>query len=64
MLRPAALTQEYGRRWAEAKECVVLRAPSAVIRGEANFVINVLHPEFPKLRFGPSEPFRFDPRLK
>jgi RES domain-containing protein len=61
---PTAATQEYGRRWAEGKEYVVLRVPSAVIRGEANFVINVLHPEFPALRFGPSKPFRFDPRLK
>jgi RES domain-containing protein len=61
---PILATKEYGRHWVETKESVILRVPSTVIKVEANYIINVLHPEFPLLDFGPSEPFRFDPRLK
>jgi RES domain-containing protein len=61
---PIPATQEYGRRWIETKASLVLRVPSAIIKAEANYVINVLHPEFVQLDFGRPEPFGFDPRLK
>jgi RES domain-containing protein len=61
---PIAATQEYGRRWVESKESSVLRVPSTVIKAESNYIINVLHPDFPKMVFGQPDPFRFDPRLK
>jgi RES domain-containing protein len=61
---PIPATQEFGRRWVESNESPVLRVPSTVINGETNYVINVLHPDFPELRFGPSDLFQFDPRLK
>jgi hypothetical protein len=35
-----------------------------VIKAEANYVINVRHPDFGQLHFGAPEPFPFDPRLK
>jgi RES domain-containing protein len=61
---PIAATQEYGRLWVESNESSVLRVPSTVIKAESNYIINVLHPDFPKLDFGHPDPFRFDPRLK
>jgi RES domain-containing protein len=61
---PRAATREYGRRWVESNASVILRVPSTVINGEANYVINVRHPDFPKLTFGQPKPFPFDPRLK
>ena len=61
---PIAATQECGRRWVESNQSSVLRVPSTVIKAESNYVVNVLHPDFPKLSFGQPDPFRFDPRLK
>ena len=61
---PTPETQEYGRMWIAANTSAVLSVPSAVIVLERNFVLNVRHPDFGKIVFGPSEPFHFDPRLK
>ena len=61
---PIAATQEYGRQWIANSRSAVLRVPSVVVKSEWNYVLNVSHREFREIRFGPSEPFQFDPRLK
>jgi RES domain-containing protein len=61
---PIPATREYGHRWIAARESLVLRVPSTVIKAESNYVINVNHPDFERLQFGTPEPFHFDPRLK
>jgi RES domain-containing protein len=61
---PIPATQEYGRQWIANGRSAVLRVPSAVVTSEWNYVLNVVHPDFREIMFGPSEPFRFDPRLK
>jgi RES domain-containing protein len=61
---PIPETQEYARQWIANGRSAVLRVPSAVMTSERNYVLNVLHPDFHEIMFGPSEPFRFDPRLK
>jgi RES domain-containing protein len=61
---PIPATQEYGRQWIANSRSAVLRVPSAVVTSEWNYLLNVLHPDFRAIMFGPSEPFRFDPRLK
>jgi RES domain-containing protein len=61
---PIPATQEYGGQWIANSRSAVLRVPSAVLTSECNYVLNVLHPDFREIMFGPSEPFRFDPRLK
>jgi RES domain-containing protein len=61
---PIPATQEYGGRWITANSSAVLIVPSAVMPLDRNYVLNVLHPDFRKIAFGPSEPFPFDPRLK
>jgi RES domain-containing protein len=37
--------------------------PSVVTPGEWNFLLNPLHPDFPKVQPGAASPFRPDPRL-
>lgn len=61
---PNPATQEFGRRWAFELRTAVLSVPSSIVRIERNYVINPLHRDFSKIRFLPSRPFRFDPRLK
>lgn len=61
---PIPATQQYGGHWIANSRSAVLRVPSAVVTSEWNYVLNVLHPDFREIMFGPSEPFRFDPRLK
>jgi RES domain-containing protein len=59
---PAEL-QDLGTLWAEARRSVCLQVPSAVVRGEHNFLINPRHPDFDQLRIGKPEPFELDQRL-
>jgi RES domain-containing protein len=61
---PLPITQEYGGVWAARGSSAVLRVPSAIVRLEWNYVLNVRHREFPRITFGPAEPFTFDLRLK
>jgi RES domain-containing protein len=41
----------------------VLQLPSAIIPEEANFLLNPRHPDFPRIRIAPAQPFAFDSRL-
>lgn len=41
----------------------VLRVRSAIVGGEFNYLLNPLHPEFPKLRIDSPEKFQIDKRL-
>jgi len=63
-LSPAPTTQEIGRLWAVELRSAVLSVPSSILPSERNFIINPRHPGFAKIKFMPSKPFRFDPRLK
>lgn len=56
-------TAQLGDDWIASGRSCVLKAPSAVIRSEWNFLINPAHPNFPKLRIGRPVSFRFDARL-
>lgn len=42
-------TVAIGDEWLQAKECVALRVPSAVVPGERNVILNPQHPQFRKL---------------
>lgn len=55
-------TQEAGREWLEAGEALALVVPSVIIPQEANYVLNVLHPQFARLKIAEPEPFSFDER--
>ena len=57
------VTQEIGDGWIDHARSAVLQAPSAVIRGETNFIVNPQHADFSAIRTGPISSFRYDPRL-
>jgi RES domain-containing protein len=62
---PAPLSlQKIGRNWIQALESPVLRAPSAVIPVEDNYLLNPLHPEFSFIVIGRPQPFSLDRRLR
>ena len=61
---PAPLEiQRIGDEWAEAQASVVLKVPTSVVPVEFNYLINVEHPEFSKVKLGKHQTFTFDERL-
>ena len=56
-------TQEIGDGWIDHARSAVLQVPSAVVRGETNYIVNPEHPDFGAIRTGPISRFRYDPRL-
>lgn len=61
---PTTATQDLGEMWVREGRSAVLSVPSSIIPRERNFIINPAHPDFREIRFRPSLPFQFDPRLK
>ena len=57
-------TARYGTQWAQSLGTAVLRAPSAAIRSEFNYVLNPLHPDFARITFGVPATEEIDPRLR
>ena len=57
------VTQEFGDRWIDHALSAVLQVPSAVVRGETNFIVNPDHANFGAITTGPISRFRYDPRL-
>ena len=56
-------TQQIGDRWIDQARSAVLQVPSAVVRGETNFIVNPEHADFSAIGTGPISRFRYDPRL-
>lgn len=56
-------TADLGNQWLAEQTSVALRVPSAISRGEHNFLINPLHPDFAKIKINPPAPYSFDPRM-
>jgi RES domain-containing protein len=57
------VTQQMGKAWLDEKKSLVLKVPSSVVRNDSNFVINPLHPDFPKIKTGSPQSLLIDPRL-
>jgi RES domain-containing protein len=55
--------QGIGQRWARELKTAVLVVPSALLPQEHNYLLNPGHVDFPRIRIGRPEPFRFDPRM-
>lgn len=56
-------TQSIGDRFIRAKKALVLKAPSVVVPGEFNYLINPRHADFSKIGILKTESFEFDERL-
>lgn len=55
--------QDIGTRWLKGGASLALRVPSAVVRGEFNYVLNPVHPDMARVRLLDVEDFLYDPRL-
>jgi RES domain-containing protein len=60
---PPPRLQQIGREWLERGETAVLKAPSAIVIEEWNYLLNPLLPDYKKLRLSAPKPFSFDHRL-
>ena len=57
-------TKEIGDAWVSLMESAVLKAPSVIVSGENNYLLNPQHADFHKIQIGTPQPFRFDRRLR
>ena len=55
--------QNIGADWLSTGNTVVLKVPSVLIKKEFNFIININHPDFKKIKMTGTEDFIFDQRL-
>jgi RES domain-containing protein len=62
--RPTAASQQIGELWVRKGRGSILSVPSSIVPTERNFILNPAHAAFRRLKFLPSVPFTFDPRLK
>ncbi|MBI5675520.1 MAG: RES domain-containing protein [Nitrospirae bacterium] len=53
----------YGAAWLAQGQTAVLKAPSALISSECNFILNTIHPDFQRIIIGTPEEFCYDPRM-
>jgi RES domain-containing protein len=60
---PSESSQRIGRAWADDGKALALVVPSVIVPQEANYVLNVRHPQFVEIAVGRPESFSFDERL-
>jgi RES domain-containing protein len=54
---------DLGDWWIDSKGSAVLDAPSVLVAGEHNYLLNPAHPDFARIVADPPALFQFDPRL-
>lgn len=57
------ICQKIGDKWIEGGTSAILKVPSAIIKREANFLINPKHKDFRRIKIKGVDAFEFDPRL-
>jgi RES domain-containing protein len=60
---PHPSTQRVGDDWADQETSAVLRAPSAIVPEEFNYLLNPGHPDFAGIQLGDPHELLLDPRL-
>ena len=58
-----SITKKIGDQFIQLNEHLILKAPSAVVQGDFNFLVNPYHTEAKKVKINFIEPFQFDERL-
>jgi RES domain-containing protein len=61
--RTLAASQDVGRAWIDSAAALALVVPSVIVPQEANYVLNVRHPQFAHVKVRTREVFSFDERL-
>jgi RES domain-containing protein len=56
-------TQIIGNSFIEKRKAPILKVPSAITKGDFNFLINPYHVDFEKIKIIHIESFPFDPRM-
>ena len=56
-------TQIIGNTFIENRKAPILKVPSAITKGDFNFLINPYHEDFEKIHIQHIESFPFDPRM-
>jgi RES domain-containing protein len=56
-------TQFIGDDFINAQKHLIMRVPSATVKGDFNYLVNPQHPDFKHISIKASEPFDFDSRL-
>ncbi len=57
------LTQKIGDTFINTNKSCILKVPSAVVKGDFNYLINPHHPEFSKIQISHADDFPFDKRF-
>lgn len=60
---PSDSTQSAGTAWVEGNTSTVLKIPSALVTIEFNYMLNIAHPDFKKIKIYEPVDFSFDPRM-
>ncbi len=60
---PAAVSQQIGKDFIEENKYLALKVPSVTVRGDYNYLLNPLHPQFDTVETLSIEPFFLDERL-
>ena len=58
------LTRNYGSEWFRSKKSSILKARSAVLPTDSNFILNTMHPDFAGLKFSKPGSIPLDLRVK
>ncbi len=61
--QPSSSSQEAGRAWLTDGKTLGFVVPSVIVPQETNYVLNLHHPQFARLRISKPEVFSFDSRL-
>ena len=57
-------TQALGDEWLSQTKSVILKIPSAIVRGDSNYLLNPGHKDFKKIKVLKVETFEFEARIK
>ncbi len=60
---PPDACKDIGTEWVKRSHAGVLRVPSAVVPAQHNYLLNVRHRDFKKLKIAQQTDFAFDPRM-
>ena len=58
------ISQAIGDQWVKEGRSSILRVPSVLMPDGHNYLININHPDFKKIKTGRPQPLSFDPRFK
>ncbi len=60
---PPLEIQRIGDEWVSSETSMVLKVPTSIMPVEFNYLINIRHPEFSKIKLSEPQDFTFDRRL-